>query len=349
MPNDYIIGMEDLILVTGANGFIGSRVVGTLLTYGFRNLRCFVRPSGNLVDLQKIIEVNPQAKIELVKGNLVSREDSERAAWGATVIYHLAAGVEKSFPGCVLNSVVTTRNLLDATLKGDALKRIVNISSMGVYSNGKIKRGGVLDETCELDTSILDRHEPYAYAKAKQDELLMEYGRKHNIQYVILRPGAVFGPGKKNITGRVGIDTFGIFLHLGGGIQIPFTYVENCAEAIVLAGVKKGVDGEVFNIVDDDLPTSRSFLRAFKKNARRFHSICVPYPVFYLFSYLWEKYSKWSEGQLPPAFNRNRCQTYYKGNRYPNQKIKNLLGWRQRVSNQDAMRIYFDYQRSIDA
>lgn len=349
MPNDYIIGMEDLILVTGANGFIGSRVVGTLLTYGFRNLRCFVRPSGNLVDLHKIIEANPQAKIELVKGNLVSRDDSERAAWGATVIYHLAAGVEKSFPGCVLNSVVTTRNLLDATLKGDSLKRFVNISSMGVYSNRNIGRGGILDESCEMDSRVLDRHEPYAYAKAKQDELLMEYGRKHNIQYVILRPGAVFGPGKKNITGRVGIDTFGIFLHLGGGIQIPFTYVENCAEAIVLAGVKKGVDGEVFNVVDDDLPTSRSFLREFKKNARRFHSIYVPYPFFYLFSFLWEKYSIWSEGQLPPAFNRNRCQTYYKGNRYPNQKLKKLLGWRQRVSNQDAMRIYFDYQRSIDA
>lgn len=347
MLNEYIIGMEDLILVSGANGFIGSRVVATLLSYGFRNIRCFVRPSGNLENLQKIIESYPEAKIGLAKGNLVYREHCEKAAEGAAVIYHLAAGVEKSFPGCVLNSVVTTRNLLDATLKGNALKRFVNISSMGVYSNEKIERGGVLDESCEMDRRILDRHEPYAYAKAKQDDLLMEYGRKYKIPYVILRPGAVFGPGKKNITSRVGIDTFGIFLHLGGGIQIPFTFVDNCAEAIVLAGLKKGVDGEIFNIVDDDLPSSLGFLRAFKKNARQFRSIYVPYPFFYAFSYLWEKYSIWSKGQLPPAFNRNRCRTYYKGNRYPNEKNKRLLGWVPRVPIKEAMKIYFDYQRSI--
>ena len=318
MENDYIIGTNDLVLVTGANGFIGSRVVETLLSYGFRNIRCFVRPSGNHDNLQKIIDSYPQAKIDVVKGNLVSREHSEKAANDAAVIYHLAAGVEKSFPGCVLNSVVTTRNLLDATLKGDSLKRFVNISSMGVYSNEKIGRGGALDESCEMDSRVLERHEPYAYAKAKQDELLMEYGRKYKIPYVILRPGAVYGPGKKNITSRVGIDTFGIFLHLGGGNRIPFSYVDNCAEAIVLAGLKKGLDGEVFNVVDDELPTSRSFLRSFKKNAKYFRSLYLPYPVFYLLSYLWEKYSEWSEGQLPPAFNRNRCQTYYKGNRYPN-------------------------------
>lgn len=349
MPNDNIIGMNDLILVTGANGFIGSRVVWTLLFYGFRNIRCLVRPSGNLENLQRIIESYPQAKIDLVKGNLVYREQSEKAVEGAAIIYHLAAGVEKSFPGCVLNSIVTTRNLLDATLKGEALKRFVNISSMGVYSNGNIRRGGVLDESCEMDARVLERHEPYAYAKAKQDELLMEYGRRYNVPYVILRPGAVYGPGKKNITSRVGIDTFGLFLHLGGGNRIPFSYVDNCAEAIVLAGLKKGIEGEVLNIVDDELPTSRSFLRSFKKNAKYFRSLYVPYPVFYLFSYLWERYSRWSEGQLPPTFNRNRCQTYYKGNRYPNQKLKDLLGWKQRVSNQDAMKIYFEYQRSIDA
>ena len=58
---------------------------------------------------------------------------------------------------------------------------------------------------------------------------------------------------------------FGIFLHLGGSNPIPFTYVDNCADAIVLAGLTPGVDGEVFNVVDDNLPTSRQFLRLYKQ------------------------------------------------------------------------------------
>ena len=77
-----------------------------------------------------------------------------------------------------------------------------------------------------------------------------------SLPYVIIRPGAVFGPGKSAITGRVGINTFGFFIHLGGGNVLPLTYVDNCAEAIVMAGIKPGIEGEVFNVVDDDLPTS---------------------------------------------------------------------------------------------
>jgi nucleoside-diphosphate-sugar epimerase len=344
--NDLIINFNDRILITGANGFIGSRVVATLLSYGFMNLRCFVRPSSDLTSLNKIIKSFDSSGIELIKGNLLSREDCDKAAQDVSVIFHLAAGIEKTFPGSFLNSVVTTRNLLDSTLQGNNLKRFLNVSSFAVYSNWNIKRGGLLDETCEVEQQLVNRHEPYTFAKGKQDELVMEYNKKYHLPYVIIRPGAVYGPGKSDITARVGIDTFGIFLHLGGSNRIPFTYVDNCAEAIVLAGIRKGVGGEVFNIVDDNLPTSRQFIKMYKNNLGKFRSISIPYRIFYFFCFLWEKYSKWSEGQLPPAFNRRRCTAYWKGNRYSNQKLKDLLGWKPKVPYDEAMRIYFEYLKS---
>jgi nucleoside-diphosphate-sugar epimerase len=47
---------------------------------------------------------------------------------------------------------------------------------------------------------------------------------------------------------------------VGGSNVLPLTFVDNCAEAIVLGGLVPGVDGEVFNVVDDELLTSaRSF------------------------------------------------------------------------------------------
>ena len=150
----------------------------------------------------------------------------------------------------------------------------------------------------------------------------------------MVRPGSVYGASSSEVTGRVGIGTFGLFLHLGGSNTIPFTYVENCAEAIVLAGLVKGVDGEVFNVVDDDLPSSRQFLRQYKKNVRRFKSVYVPHVVSHALCYLWEKYSQWSKGQLPPAFNRRRWYAEWKKTRYSNEKLKRRTGLDAKVSTE---------------
>ena len=342
--NDYIVKPEDTILVTGAGGFIGLKVVETLLEYGFTNLRCLIRSSKNMNILQRLIETS-KAQVEFIQGNLLSREDCQKAVTDAAVIYHLAAGVEKSFPGCFLNSVVTTRNLLDAAIKEPTLKRFVNISSIAVYTNENIPRGGMLDETCEVDTKLLARYEPYTYGKAKQDQLVLEYAKKQNLPYVIVRPSVVFGPGKAKITDRIGTDTFGVFLHLGLNNRVPLTYVDNCAEAIVLAGLKKGIEGQVFNIFDDDLPKSREFLRLYKREVRSFFSIPVPYWVWLFLNIFWEKYSKWSEGQLPPVFNRRACAVYWKGNTYSNKKAKRLLGWHPRVHMGADLERFFAYMR----
>jgi hypothetical protein len=61
---------------------------------------------------------------------------------------------------------------------------------------------------------------------------------------------------------------------MGGAKPVPLTYVDNCAEAIVLAGLVAGVDGQVFNVVDDDQPSSRRFLRLYKQQFHTPSRIC---------------------------------------------------------------------------
>ena len=340
----FIVDPDDRILVTGAAGFIGSRVLQCLLNRGFRNLVCLVRPSSELDGLEAIIERRPpRARIEVLKGNLLSREDCEAASKDVTLIFHLAAGIgEKSYPDAFLNSVVTTRNLLDASLQCARLRRFVLVSSFAVYSNCQKPRGRLLDESCPIEEHPELRGEAYCFAKVKQEKVVTEYGKSRGIRYVLVRPGSVYGASKGEITGRVGIGTFGSYLHMGGSNTIPFTYVENCAEAIALAGLVKGVDGEAFNVVDDDLPTSRQFLRQYKKNAKYFKSIYVPHLISYALCYLWEKYSRWSEGQLPPVFNRKRWHAEWKKTRYSNEKLKTRLGWSPRVPTTEGIRRYFE-------
>jgi len=341
-----IIGPNDKILVTGANGFIGKVLVETLLEQGFTNIACFVRPSANLEALNKVIDRFKYATVIIQKGNLLSIDDCRKATKDVSVIYHLAAGVEKSFPGNFQNSVITTRNLLDCIKEDKSFKRFLNVSSFAVYTGMSVKQGALLDEESKIEQKSHQRGEAYTYGKIKQDELVKEYHNEYGIPYAIVRPGVVYGPGKANIFGRVGIDTFGFFLHLGGQNSFPVTYVKNCADAIILAGITEGANGQTYNIVDDELPTCREYLKAYKKNVKNFFSIYLPYPMFFLMCYLWEKYSKWSKGQLPPVFNRMRCAAHWKARTYTNQKLKTELGWQPKIDYGKAIRIYFDYLKN---
>jgi nucleoside-diphosphate-sugar epimerase len=340
---DLLVDASQKILITGAAGFIGLRVVRRLLDRGFTNLRCMVRPSSDPSKLARIAqEFEGRATIEVFQGNLLSPNDCAQAASDVAVVLHLAAARgEKSYPDAYMNSVLTTRNLLDACLRHARLQRFVNVSSFAVYSNSGKRPSRLLDESSPVESRPALRGEAYTFAKVRQDEMVMEYGQKYGLPYVIVRPGAVYGAGNESITSRVGIGTFGIFLHLGGSNTIPLTFVDNCADAIVLAGVVKGVDGEIFNVVDDDLPSSRQFLRLYKRRVRSFRSLYLPHAVSYALCALWEKYSDWSEGQLPPAYNRRIWNSSWRSTRYSNDKAKRFLGWRPGVSTADGLERYF--------
>jgi len=340
MSSEYIASPDDRILVTGSNGFIGSKVVEKLLEYGFANLRCFVRPSSRLPRLKEVLDRLPAGRnADLAIGDLLSRDDCRNAAEGVSIIYHLAAGMEKSFAGAFMNSALATRNLMDAFLQFGEAKRFVNISSFAVYSNLGLKRGALLDENCPLEEAPQKRFDAYGFGKLKQEKLVKEYGEKYKLPYVILRPGYVFGPGKAELNGRVGVNTFGFFIQVTGSKLLPLTFVDNCAEAIVLAGLRPGVEGEVFNVVDDELLTGNQFLKRFKE-VKPFRSVRIPYFLAHGMCGLWEKYSKWSKGQLPPVFNRRRCAADWKGNRYSNEKLRQRLGWEPRVNMEQAMEAF---------
>ena len=347
---EEILAKDDPILVTGAAGFIGREVVGRLLQLGFTRIRCFVRPSSDSTKLQtNISRHGGDRRVELISGNLLSRDDCERAAAGAVVVYHLAAEGGKSFPSAFMNCVVTARNLLDAVVRVDSCRRFVNTGSFTVYTNRNKRDARLLDETCPIEDQPVLRSDAYCFAKLKQDQLVADYGNRYNIPYVIVRPGVVYGPGKPRIHGRVGLDTFGVFLHLGGSNPIPFTHVENCADAIVRAGLVKGVEGEIFNVVDDDLPSSRQFLRMYKKHVRRFRSIYIPHFLSYMLCLLWEKYSDWSEGQLPAVYNRRVWFASWCRTGYSNSKIKRMLGWVPGTSTRDGLKEFFESCRADGA
>jgi nucleoside-diphosphate-sugar epimerase len=338
-----IIGKDELILVTGANGFIGSRVVEKLIQCGYKNLRCFIHQDTDPASLEQLAEKHGDVSLEIFLGDLVTRRDCKKAVKNAAVIFHLAAGFGKSFELINRDTVIGTLNLLKAAAKAQQVKRFLCVSSFTVYSTRKLKKGAVLDENCEIYTRPEVKGEAYCVGKTKQEALVRQFNQEHAIPYTLVRPGYVYGPGKKEISGRIGITRGNTFVHLGGSNTIPLAYVENCADAIVLAGLVEGAEGQVYNIVDDDAPASSTFLELYKEKVKPVRSMNVPKAVSYVLCALWGLASRVSGGRLPPTFNLYRWSDDWKGHRYSNEKIKRELGWKQQVPFEEGVKRCFEY------
>ena len=334
-------GDADTVLVTGSNGFIGSKVVERLVQRGCERVRCLVRPASRLDRLQAATAGAAPGQVDVITGDLTNPDDCARAVAAVTVVYHLAASFEKSFEHVSANSIAATRNLLDAFRTHGQPRRFVFASSFAVYANDRLPRGAALDEDSPIEEAVPGHVDPYTFGKLRQEALIREYGAVHGIPFVILRPGTVFGPGKRDITGRVGRRVSKVFVHVGGGNELPLTYVDNCADAIALAGVHPGIDGETFNVVDDDRLTSREFLEAYRSRAAAMTCISIPYGVAFALSAAYEGASKVLPF-LPKQFNRRACAAEWKGNRFSNRKLRDRLGWEPRVPMRDAVARYLE-------
>ena len=190
-------------------------------------------------DWQSIRLQHPDASIEMFTGDLSSPQAVAHALENVDIVYHVAAGMRGSAADLFLNSVVASKNLLEALLPHPDIK-VVLISSFGVYGTTGLPRGHILTEKTPLETSP-EKRDLYSYAKLRQEQLFWEYRERSPYPLVVLRPGVIYGPSGSAISSRVGLNLFGIFLQLGGKNRLPLSYVDNCADAIVTAGPEPAV------------------------------------------------------------------------------------------------------------
>lgn len=328
-------------LITGAAGFLGASVVERLLARGYREVRCLVRTPEKAARLNEIA-ARYGVTLDYSYGNLNSLADCRRAVEGREVVFHLAAAKTGSAADMFLNSVVGSRNLLDAIGERRPM-RLVLISSFGVYGVAGLKRGALVNEDTPLEPHP-ERRDVYSFVKLRQERLFHEYQRRNGFELIVLRPGVIYGPGGGAFSTRVGLDLFGCFLFLGGSNILPLSYVDNCAEAIVVAGMAPGVSNAVLNVHDDELPTARQYLRAFERNVKKMRFIRVPYFALMWISRMAEAYNRRSKGQLPAIFTPYKTASLWGGNRFDNSRLKSA-GWKQIVPTQEGLRRAFEALR----
>jgi nucleoside-diphosphate-sugar epimerase len=324
------------VLVTGSNGFLGAALIDRLMARGeTREVRAMVRAGSDRRRLDAVAARYPGRALRIVEGSLASADAAARVLEGVQVVHHLAASLRGAAADMFLNTVVTSKNLLEAAARSKSPPRMVLVSSFSVYGVADLPRGAMVDEETPFEASP-ERRDLYAQVKVRQERLFRDYHAQHHVPLVVVRPGVIYGPGGSALSVRVGLRMPGVFLHFGGSNVLPLTYVDNCAEALCVAADRAGGEGETINVVDDDLPTASAYLARYRREVERLRSVRVPYPVTMAMSALVERYHHWSKGQLPAIFTPYKSATAWKGNRFDNARLK-ALGWRQVVPTEEAL------------
>ncbi|TAK28397.1 MAG: NAD-dependent epimerase/dehydratase family protein [Chloroflexota bacterium] len=249
LKNEY--WRDRSVLVTGANGFVGSWVARVLVERGARVV-ALVRdlPARGGLSLQGLL-----GRVDTVTGSLTDYSVVERALneYGVEVCFHLAAqaivGVANRSPLSTFESNIRgSWNLLEACRVTKTVSRVVVASSDKAY--GEHSRLPY-DEELELKAAY-----PYDVSKAATDMLARSYFRTYGLPVAVTRCANIYGGGDLNYS-RIVPDTIRALIQgrapviRSDGTPVrDYMYVLDTAEAYLCLAEqldREGVAGEAFN------------------------------------------------------------------------------------------------------
>ncbi|HKZ37626.1 MAG TPA: NAD-dependent epimerase/dehydratase family protein [Chryseolinea sp.] len=318
------------VLVTGASGFLGFHLVEELLKKGYL-VRVITRR------IMKKIEGEPN--LEIVYGDIRDPECVRMAVEGVHTIYHCASittnkGSWHDFEETIING---TRYLLNAAVE-HGVQKFLYVSTVAVYGfeyhNGQ-------DFVSEDGGYGKNLSEFYYYPKSKieAEKLVLETHRTKNLPVVIIRPGLIFGPGGRNI-----FKKNKILISAKNNI-LPYIYVKNVVDAMILSADNDIAIGKVYNVVGDEHITQGDFQkRTTLVSGNHGMKIFMPRPaLFALAKVVQFLFGRISPGQSPP-FGDYHYRTLVRNLKYDNSKIKAELGWRPTVSIDEGITATFKYR-----
>jgi len=236
------------VLITGATGFIGNSLVEQFIKLDVP-VRVFVRDPGKADKWRK-------SGVEVFNGNLKDLVRVEEACGGVGLIYHLAElpviGKKRE-----RHNLEVVRRLIGRALHRER-KRIVFLSSLSV--------AGVPKESPSTEDTPASRyiHDPYTTYKYKAEQLLRAANVEDGLDYVIVRPPIVYGPGSKYLRGLIDfLDKYGKYgvPYVGSKDKIvPILHVEDLARLLYSVAYDPKATAKIIHAVDDSRVTIEDFI-----------------------------------------------------------------------------------------
>jgi len=198
----------DIIVVTGATGFIAKHVMAQLLDAGFR-VRATLRNPDKSQQVHKTIDgmcASPiNERLELVQCDLLADEGWKQAMDGARALMHLAAYVPAREPkkeeSVIRPSLEGSERVLNFALDA-GINRVVMTSSIAAIGYGHKYAGSSVDFTADDWTDVVGLKDSWAYPKAKvlAEKLAWKIADEKGLDLTCICPSMVFGPIPDNDT-----------------------------------------------------------------------------------------------------------------------------------------------------
>jgi dTDP-glucose 4,6-dehydratase len=239
------------VVITGAAGFIGSRLSELLVAQAERLgyddvvLLDALTYSGRLENLEVVMR---DSRVTFVKGSITDELVTEEVLKGAHAVLHLAAEshVDRSITGARLffeTNVVGTQQLLESAQRS-GVQRFVHVSTDEVY--------GSIDDGAWLEDHLLEPNSPYSSSKAGSDLAALAYQRTYGLNVMVTRCSNNYGPRQfpekliplfvTNLFDGEAVPLYGDGLHVR-----DWLFVDDHCQGI-LRVLEGGRAGEIYNI-----------------------------------------------------------------------------------------------------
>mgnify|MGYP001395311223 CR=1 FL=1 len=244
-----MVAVSKRVLVTGADGFIGSHLVESLLSHG-HEVRAFVLYNsfdswGWLDDLPDHLKKN----LDVRMGDIRDPTSIRSATVDCNIVLHLAALIAIPYSYVAPTTYVETNvqgtlNVLQAA-RDVGVERIIHTSTSEVY--------GSAVKTPMTENHPLQAQSPYAATKIGADQLALSFYRSFECPVVVLRPFNTFGPRQST---RAVIPT--VITQIASGLDSiklgsttptrDFNFVRDIVSAFCASIDAPDLEGEVINV-----------------------------------------------------------------------------------------------------
>lgn len=319
------------VLITGANGFVGSHLAEALLARGYR-LRCMVRRSSNLAYIQHL-------PVEWVYADVRHPESLHQACQGVDAICHCAALTRAPDEATFLRvNTDGTGALAQACLKANpGLRRFLFVSSQAAAGPS----AGPDDYLDEADPP----HPLTWYGKSKWAAEQALQSMSHRLPVTIVRPAAVFGPRDRDFFAYFDLVKRGLSLQLGRQERkVSLIYIRDLVELLLLALESEAAVGQTYfgcGPAHSYADLSAAIARALDK--RPLH-LTLPEAVLTPVA-LWSKVQGRLVGRSPLLNNQRVLDLRQRYWLCSGQKARRELGWTPHYDLETAVRETADWYR----
>lgn len=282
------------ILITGANGFLGSNLTKRLSAMGYHT-RILARPNSDLSEVEGHYH-------ELALGDVTDKESLEKASQDREGIFHLAGVIAYDKRQRRLMEKVNvggTQNIVDICLEKD-IPRLLHLSSVvtvGASADGK----NILTEDSLFNLHHLDLG--YFETKKQAEEIVLAAARTQDLSAVCVNPATIYGPGDANKGSRkmqlkVAQGKLKYFTH--GGVNV--VHVEDVMDVCIKA-FEAHISGQRYIVGSENITIKNLFERIAKLAHVSPPSIGLPNPLVHLVGKVGDQMNAW--GMKGPLTSEN--------------------------------------------